>query len=140
LNSFVEWDATIYVVLALFALLLATLGVGGVTAYAVARRRKEIAIRMALGARGYQVQGLVLSEGTVLILVGMVLGGSGAFAASRILSASSDVLARTFANRVDVPFLAVGGTLVLVSLAMLACYLPARRATKIDPVVTLRCE
>ncbi|MCX6629861.1 MAG: ABC transporter permease, partial [Candidatus Solibacter sp.] len=73
MNSFVEWSSAIYVVLGLFSLLLACIGLGGVTAYAVAQRRKEIGIRMALGARSGQVRRLVLREGTALIAAGTLL-------------------------------------------------------------------
>jgi predicted permease len=140
MNSFVEWDAAIYVILGFFALLLASIGLGGVTAHAVVRRRKEIGIRMALGARASQVQGLVLREGAALVVVGSALGVSGAFALVRVFSAYSDVLARSFGQRDNNPLLIVGAPLVLAGLAMLACYLPARRATKIDPVAALRDE
>jgi predicted permease len=140
MNSLAQWDAAIYVILGFFALLLATVGLGGVTAYAVVRRRKEIGIRMALGARAGQVQGLVLREWTALVVVGSVLGVSGAFALARVFSAYSDVLARSFGQRVSNPLLIVGAPLVLAGLAMLACYLPARRATEIDPVSALREE
>jgi predicted permease len=140
MNSFVQWDSTIYVALGFFALLLASIGLGGVTAYAVVRRRKEIGIRMALGARARQVQGLVMREGTALVAAGSVLGVSGAFALLRVFSAYSDVLARSFGQRDNNPLLLVGAPLVLAGLAMLACYLPARRATEIDPVSALREE
>jgi predicted permease len=140
MNSLAQWDAAIYVILGFFALLLASIGLGGVTAYAVVRRRKEIGIRMALGARARQVQGLVLREGTALVAVGSVLGVSGAFALARVFSAYSDVLARSFGQRDNNPLLLVGAPLVLAGLAMLACYLPARRATEIDPVSALREE
>ncbi len=140
MNRLVAWQAGIFEVLGVFALLLACIGLGGVTAYAVARRRKEIGIRMALGARGRQVLGLVLGEGTVLVVVGSALGFSGAFAISRAFSAYSDVLARTFGQRGYDPFLVVGASLFLAGLAMLACYLPARRATKTDPMTALREE
>src|ERR1035438_1227417 len=93
LNSFAQWTCGMYVILGFFALLLACVGLGGVTAYAVVRRRKEIGIRMALGARARQVQGLVLREGSALVAVGSVLGVSGAFALERVFSAYSDVLA-----------------------------------------------
>jgi macrolide transport system ATP-binding/permease protein len=141
LNSVVEWQAAIYLTLGLFALLLASIGLGGVTAYAVARRRKEIGIRMALGARSRQVQALVLKEGTALVTAGSVLGLGGAFAIARAFAAYSDTLARTFAQRSDHPVLVFGAPLVLLAgLAMLACYLPARRATEIDPMAALREE
>jgi macrolide transport system ATP-binding/permease protein len=140
LNSFVEWQATIYMTLGLFALLLACIGLGGVTAYAVARRRKEIGIRMALGARGSQVQALVLKEGMALLVLGSVLGLSGAFLIARVFAAYSDTLARSFGQRHDNPALIFGAPLVLAGLAMLACYLPARRATEIDPMAALREE
>jgi predicted permease len=139
-NSLAQWESAIFVILGFFALLLASIGLGGVTAYAVVRRRKEIGIRMALGARARQVQGLVLREGTALVAVGSVLGVSGGFALARVFAAYSDVLARSFGRRDNNPLLLVGAPLVLAGLAMLACYLPARRATEIDPVSALREE
>ena len=140
MNSLAQWDSAIYVILGFFALLLASIGLGGVTAYAVVRRRKEIGIRMALGARARQVHGLVLREGTALVAVGSVLGVSGAFALARVFAAYSDVLARSFGRRDNNPLLLAGAPLALAGLAMLACYLPARRATEIDPVAALREE
>ncbi len=139
-NAFVAWQSGIYVALGLFALLLASIGLGGVTAYAVAQRRKEIGIRMALGARSRQVQGLVLREGTVLVAVGAVFGFGGAVGLARSLAAYNDAMARTFATRIDDPFMVIGMPLMLVGLAMLACYLPARRATAIGPMAALREE
>ena len=140
MNSWVEWDSAIYVILALFALLLASIGLGGVTAYAVVRRRKEIGIRMALGAGSRQVQGLVMREGTVLVAVGSVIGLGGAFVLRRALSTFSDALARSFSKPADDALFLLGAPLLLAGLAMLACYLPARRATGIDPVSALREE
>ena len=140
MNAFIEWDSAIYVILGLFALLLASIGLGGVTAYAVVRRRKEIGIRMALGASSLQVRGLVLREGTALVVVGSALGLGGGFALWRALAAFSDVLARSFSKPADDALFFIGAPLVLASLAMLACYLPARRATEIDPVSALREE
>jgi len=138
LNSVAKWHAMMYATLALFALLLACIGLAGVTAYAVARRRKEIGIRMALGARGRQVQALVLKEGTALVLAGSVLGLAGATLMARVFSAYSETLGRTFGHREG--GLLFGAPLVLIGLAMAACYLPARRATRIDPVLALREE
>jgi predicted permease len=140
LNSLEVWQSTMFVVLGVFALLLACIGLGGVTAHALARRRREIGIRMALGARGRQIQGLVLREGMALALVGSALGFAGAVAISRAFSASSDVLARTFGERSYDPLFVAGAPLFLVALAMLSCYLPAQRATKADPMAALREE
>jgi len=140
LNSFVEWDAAIYEVLGLFALLLACIGLGGVTGYAVARRRKEIGIRMALGARASQVQGLVLKEGMALVAAGAVLGLGGTYFAMRGFAAYTPIMVKSFADHSDDPLVLFIAPLVLVSFAMLACYLPARRATEIDPMSALRAE
>jgi macrolide transport system ATP-binding/permease protein len=140
LNLFTQWISSMYVILGFFALLLACVGLGGVTAYTVVRRRKEIGIRMALGARARQVRGLVLKEGAALVMVGLVLGVSGAFALARVFAAYSDILARSFGNRGYNPLLLIGAPLVLAGLAMVACYLPARRATGIDPMAALREE
>jgi ABC-type lipoprotein release transport system permease subunit len=82
----------------------------------------------------------VLREGTALVVVGSALGFSGAFAISCAFSAYSDVLARTFGRGGYDPLLVVGAPLFLAGLAMLACYLPARRATKTDPMTALREE
>jgi hypothetical protein len=140
LNAFAEWSTAVYFVLGLFSLLLACIGLGGVTAYAVAQRRKEIGIRMALGARGRQVQGLVLREGIGLVVAGSVCGFAGAMALRRAFSAYSETLAKGFAQpSVDHSLLA-GAPLLLAVLAMLACYFPARRATRIDPMSALREE
>ena len=139
-TSFIGWQSTIFVILGVFALLLACIGLGGVTAYAVARRQKEIGIRMALGAREIQVQGLVLREGAALVTAGSLLGFGGAFVLWRLLTAYSEMLARTFDRPVSGPLLMVASPLVLASLTMLACYLPARRATQIEPLAALRQE
>jgi len=140
LNSFTQWTSSMYVILGFFALLLACVGLGGVTAYTVVRRRKEIGIRMALGARASQVRGLVLKEGAALVAVGFALGVSGAFALARVFATYSDILARSFGNRGYNPLLLIGAPLVLAGLTMVACYLPARRATGIDPMAALREE
>ncbi|MFB3777192.1 MAG: ADOP family duplicated permease [Bryobacteraceae bacterium] len=139
-TSFIQWQSAIFVILGVFALLLACIGLGGVTAYAVARRHKEIGIRMALGARASQVQRLVLREGVVLLALGLALGFGGAFLLWRLLAAYSDMLARTFDRPVSGRLLMIVTPLVLAALTMLACCLPARRATRIEPVAALRQE
>jgi ABC-type antimicrobial peptide transport system permease subunit len=138
MNSFVQWSSGIYSVLGFFALLLACVGLGGVTAYAVARRRKETGIRMALGASTANVRNLVLREGAVLALAGCLLGFAAAVGIARSASTVTDKLAEVFQTPVDDPFLVFGAPLLLAVLALLACYVPARRAATIDPAATLR--
>jgi len=123
-----------------FGLVLAAIGLAGVTAYAVARRRKEIGIRMALGARKGQVLGLVLREGMALVSVGTVLGFLGAFAVAKILSALTSVFVESLKIGTDDPRLLLGAPLMLAAVAMLACYVPARRSVHIDPLKVLREE
>jgi len=124
----------------LFGLVLAAIGLAGVTAYAVARRRKEIGIRMALGARKGQVLRLVLREGAALVGAGTLLGFLGAVALAKMLSALTDVFVEALKVGTNDPRLLVGAPLLLAALAMLACYLPARKAAKIDPLKALRQE
>lgn len=124
----------------LFGLVLSAIGLAGVTGYAVAQRRREIGIRMALGARQAQVLRLVLREGTALVTVGTALGFLGAFAMARMLSAMTSEFANAFRIGTDDPRLLVGAPLLLAGLTMLACYLPARSASKVDPLRALRQE
>jgi len=140
LNSFIDWSSSIYVVLGALALLLACIGLAGVTAYAVVQRTKEIGVRTALGATSGQVRRMILSEGAVLVIAGSALGYLGAFTLSRVFSASMDTFATTFAMRANQPALLAGAPLLLSTLAILACYLPAARAARIDPVTALREE
>jgi macrolide transport system ATP-binding/permease protein len=116
------------------ALMLASLGIYGVLAYSVSRRTREIGVRMALGAQVADVLGLVLRQGFGLVMVGMALGLASAFAATRLL--------RSFLYEVKPldPLTFGSVVLLLAFVALLACWLPARRAAKVDPMVTLRCE
>ena len=123
-----------------FGLILAAIGLAGVTAYSVTRRRREIGIRMALGARKGQVLRLVLREGGALIATGTVLGLMAGMGLSRLLVAFSSLLGGTFQAGASDPRLLFGAPLLLATLAMLACYFPARRSSKIDPLVALREE
>jgi ABC-type antimicrobial peptide transport system permease subunit len=123
-----------------FGLILAAIGLAGVTAYAVAQRRKEIGIRTAVGASKLQVVGLVLREGTTLICVGAALGFLGAAGLVKALSAMASFLVDAFKVGTSDPRLLIGAPMLLVVLAMLACYLPARRAAQIDPLKALREE
>jgi predicted permease len=140
-SRYVMWSALrTYGGIGIFGLILSAIGLAGVTAYAVARRRKEIGIRMALGAGKGQVLRLVLREGTALITVGTILGFLGAFAMSKALSAMTNEFADAFKTGTNDPRLLIGAPLLLAGLAMLACYLPARTAAKLDPLIALRQE
>jgi putative ABC transport system permease protein len=112
-------------------------GLAGVTAYSVAQRAHEIGIRMALGARTIDVMGLVMKQGATLVIIGTTLGLASAWAGMRMLSGIFSSVASTSASN---PVLIVGVPLLLASLALGACYIPARRSTRIDPAVTLRQE
>ncbi|MEX2304443.1 MAG: FtsX-like permease family protein [Bryobacterales bacterium] len=124
----------------LFGLILASIGLAAVTSHAVARRRKEIGIRTALGARRVQVLRLVLKEGVVLVVVGSLLGFVGAAAIARAASSITESFAKVFAVGTGDPILVIGAPLLLMILALLACYLPARKAAQVDPLVALREE
>jgi len=139
-RSFVRLSLDIYGGIGIFGMILAAIGLAGVTAYAVARRRKEIGIRIALGARKVQVLRLVLREGAALVVAGTVLGFLGAFALAKVLSALTSLFADSFNVTTHDPLLIAGAPLLLGALAMLACYIPARRSAKIDPLVALRDE
>ena len=122
----------------LFGLVLAAIGLAGITAYTVAQRTREIGIRMALGARRGQVLLQVLREGTALVAVGTILGFAGAYALAKSLAALIDVFAQAFKVGTGDPRLLLGAPLLLASVTLLACYVPARRAAKIDPLKALR--
>ncbi len=116
------------------ALLLATAGVFGVMAYSVSRRTREIGVRVALGASSGDVLRMILSQGLRTILIGIALGLAGSLALTRtIRSLLFDVSPND-------PITLAGVVLLLGSVAMLACYVPARRAMRVDPIVALRYE
>ncbi len=116
------------------ALVLASVGIYGVLAYSVAQRTREIGIRMALGAQKSKILGMIVSQGMFLTLIGIVAGLFGAFALTRYLESLLFGL-----TSLD-PVTFSGMTLILILTAMVACYLPARRATRVDPIDALRHE
>jgi ABC-type antimicrobial peptide transport system permease subunit len=116
------------------AAILAAVGIYGVMAYAVAQRTREIGIRVALGASGGNVVGLVARQALWLILAGLVIGVGGAFALTRFLQNDLYEVSATD----PMTFILVSAGLVVV--ALLACLVPTRRATAVDPTVALRYE
>ena len=119
---------------ALLALLLAGLGIYGVMSYATAQRTREFGIRIALGAQARDVLRLVIRQGLVLALIGLAIGLAGALALTRLMTS---VLYGISATDV-VTFASV--TLLLALVVLLACWIPARRAMRVDPMIALRCE
>jgi len=129
--------------LSLFGLLaqqLASIGLYGLLAYSVAQRTREIGIRMALGARERDVLGMILRQGMTLAVLGVVLGLAGAYVLTKYLESVLNLTGMLYGVKLDDP-LTYGAIAALLTLvALVACFIPARRATKVDPMVALRYE
>ena len=120
--------------LGLVATLLTALGLYGVLVFAVARRTREIGIRLALGAQRRDVMKLIVTQGLVVVAVGIVLGLFASYGLSKVIATLLFGVSPTSASTL------IGVTVGLLVISLLACYLPARRATKVDPLVALRYE
>ncbi|HEY6401984.1 MAG TPA: FtsX-like permease family protein, partial [Blastocatellia bacterium] len=129
-----RFNSALLAVFAGVALLLTAVGLYGVIAYSVTQRTQEIGIRMALGARPSDALRLIIGRGMALALIGVALGLGGALAAARLIRGLLFDIGPTD----PLTFALVAALITLI--ALLACYIPARRATKVDPMVALRCE
>jgi putative ABC transport system permease protein len=119
---------------AILALTLAVVGLYGVMAFNALRRMREIGVRLALGAMPAQIRTMMLGQGLRLLGGGLILGFAGAFALSRVIRSL------LFGVSVNDPLIYGSVTLVLASAAIFACWIPARRASRVNPMITLRAE
>jgi putative ABC transport system permease protein len=135
-NSVVQprFNLTLLVTFAALALALAAVGIYGVMAYTVTQRTHEIGIRMALGAQVEDVLKQVLKEGAWLAGIGLALGLAGSLAAARLMASL------LFGVKPTDPLTFTAVAVILAGVALAACYIPARRATRVDPLVALRYE
>ncbi|MGZ5553393.1 MAG: FtsX-like permease family protein, partial [Chthoniobacterales bacterium] len=127
-------NMTLLIVFAAVAIILTAVGIYGVMAYSVAQRTQEIGIRMALGAQRVDVLRLIVGQGARLVVLAMILGIAAAFAMTKSIASLLYGVGAT-----DLPTL-ISVAIVLALIALLACWLPARRASGIDPITALRTE
>ncbi|MGB8128205.1 MAG: ABC transporter permease [Candidatus Angelobacter sp.] len=130
-----QFPMTLLAIFAALALLLAAVGIYGVISYSMQQRTQEIGIRMALGAARWNVFQIIIGEGAKLALLGIVIGAVAALALTRTLSSFSHLL---YGVKASDPLTFIAVSLILAVVAIFACYIPARRATRIDPMIALR--
>jgi putative ABC transport system permease protein len=129
-----RFSTTLLTIFAAVALVLTVVGLYGVMSYSVAQRTNEIGIRLALGAQSRDVLVMIVKQGSTLILLGLAIGLAGAYAHTRLIASL------LFGVTAKDPFTFGAVALLLALVALLACYVPAWRATKVDPMDALRCE
>jgi predicted permease len=129
-----------YGLMGAFGLVLASVGLAGVTAYSVSSRTHEIGIRLALGARSKDILRMIMAEGATLIVIGAGIGITLAVLAMHVMAASMDPVAQSIQHSRSDLRIAAGALGILAMVGLLACYLPARRSGRVDPVVALRQE
>jgi predicted permease len=130
-----QFPMTLLAIFAGLALLLAAVGIYGVISYSMQQRTQEIGIRMALGAARWNVFQIIIGEGAKLTMLGIFIGVLVALALTRTLSSFSHLL---YGVKASDPFTFIAVSLILATVAIFACYIPARRATRIDPIIALR--
>ena len=129
-----RFSTTLLSIFAAVALVLTLVGLYGVMSYSVAQRTNEIGIRLALGATSRDVVLMIVKQGSTLILIGLAIGLAGAFALTRLIESL------LFGVKANDPITFIVAALVLAIVTLLACYIPALRATRVDPMEALRCE
>ena len=129
-----RFNTTLLTIFASVALVLTVVGLYGVMSYSVAQRTNEIGIRLALGAQSRDVVLMIVKQGSWLILRGLAIGLAGAYAATRVIASL------LFGVTAKDPFTFAAVAVLLALVALLACYVPAWRATKVDPMEALRCD
>jgi putative ABC transport system permease protein len=129
-----RFNTTLLSIFAGVALVLTIVVLYGVMSYSVAQRTNEIGIRLALGAQTSDVLALIVRQGVKLIMVGLIVGLAGAYALMRVMSGL------LFGVKDRDPITFAAAAIVLTVVGLLACYIPARRATRVDPIEALRCD
>lgn len=129
-----NFNMTLLTIFAAIALLLAAIGIYGLMAYSVQQRTQEIGIRMALGASSENVRKMIVVQGMIFALIGVIIGAAGSLALTRSMSSL------LYGVKAWDPVVLISAAVLLSAIALLATYIPARRASRVDPIVSLRYE